>query len=275
LHLLAYKGIGVFPDSGANLPTQLWIAARYFESVSLLIAPSFLGRKFPHNLLFLSLAAVAALLLFSIFFWRIFPDCYLSGSGLTPFKIISEYVISAFLLTACLRIWLRRNQFERDVFLLALISIVLTACAEITFTAYLSVYGPANLIGHLLKIISFYLLYRAIIVTGLRRPHALLFRDLDKKRQKLQEVNRQLTGEISERVKVEREKNELISELQQALIEIKTLRGILPICSFCKKIRDDEGYWSQVEVYVANHSEADFSHSVCPACLEQHYKDYL
>lgn len=62
-------------------------------------------------------------------------------------------------------------------------------------------------------------------------------------------------------------------ELQKALSEIKILQGILPICATCKKIRDDQGYWQQVESYVSKHSEASFSHSVCPGCLKDYYKD--
>lgn len=62
-------------------------------------------------------------------------------------------------------------------------------------------------------------------------------------------------------------------ELEKALQEVKTLQGILPICSFCKKIRDDQGYWNQVEVYVRDRSEADFSHSVCPDCMARHYPE--
>ena len=62
--------------------------------------------------------------------------------------------------------------------------------------------------------------------------------------------------------------------LEQALKEIKTLRGIVPICANCKKIRDDEGYWTQVEVYVQNHSEATFSHSICPGCAKKLYPDF-
>lgn len=56
-------------------------------------------------------------------------------------------------------------------------------------------------------------------------------------------------------------------ELEQRLHEIKTLRGLLPICSYCKKIRDDKGYWNQIEGYVTEHSEALFSHGICPACM--------
>lgn len=61
--------------------------------------------------------------------------------------------------------------------------------------------------------------------------------------------------------------------LQKAFDQIKTLRGILPICMHCKKIRDDRGYWNQVEVYVRDHSEADFSHGICPECIEKLYPE--
>lgn len=63
-------------------------------------------------------------------------------------------------------------------------------------------------------------------------------------------------------------------ELAKALAEVKILRGIIPICSFCKKIRDDEGFWQQVEVYVQHHSEAAFSHSICPECIKKECPDY-
>lgn len=61
--------------------------------------------------------------------------------------------------------------------------------------------------------------------------------------------------------------------LEDALAEIKTLRGILPICSHCKQIRDDQGYWHKIESYIQSHSEAAFSHGVCPDCIEKYYPD--
>ncbi|MDD3814837.1 MAG: hypothetical protein PHZ02_09335 [Desulfocapsaceae bacterium] len=64
-----------------------------------------------------------------------------------------------------------------------------------------------------------------------------------------------------------------VAKLEKALAEVKTLRGILPICSFCKKIRADDDSWHQIEVYVKERSEADFSHGICPACLKQHYPE--
>jgi DNA-binding NtrC family response regulator len=74
-----------------------------------------------------------------------------------------------------------------------------------------------------------------------------------------------------ERKQIERERDKLILELQQALAEVKKLGGLLPICSSCKKIRDDRGYWHQVEQYIAAHSEAQFSHGVCEDCMRKLY----
>jgi len=67
----------------------------------------------------------------------------------------------------------------------------------------------------------------------------------------------------------------LNAELQKALAEVKRLSGLLPICSACKKIRDDEGYWHQVEVYIRDHTDADFSHGLCPDCARKLYPDYF
>ena len=72
---------------------------------------------------------------------------------------------------------------------------------------------------------------------------------------------------------LEKEQKDLINELKNALGEIKTLRGIVPICSHCKKIRDDKGYWNQIEEYISRHSEAVFSHGICQECAEKYYPE--
>jgi sigma-B regulation protein RsbU (phosphoserine phosphatase) len=76
-------------------------------------------------------------------------------------------------------------------------------------------------------------------------------------------------------VKLERSLREKNKELSEALAQVKELKGLLPICMFCKKIRKDKNYWQQVEEYLAEHTDADFSHSLCPECLEEHYPDYV
>ncbi len=73
------------------------------------------------------------------------------------------------------------------------------------------------------------------------------------------------------RSRIDRERETLIAELNEALEQVKTLRGIIPICSHCKKIRDDKGCWHRVEEYVSAHSEAVFSHSICVTCMEGLY----
>ena len=71
----------------------------------------------------------------------------------------------------------------------------------------------------------------------------------------------------------DKEKSVVIAELQKALKKVKTLSGFLPICASCKKIRDDQGYWNQIEAYISEHSEAEFSHGICPECAEKLYPD--
>jgi len=80
--------------------------------------------------------------------------------------------------------------------------------------------------------------------------------------------------DITKRKEIEADREKLIGKLQDALKKIKTLRGIIPICAACKKIRDDKGYWNQIEIYLRDHSEADFSHGICPECVKKLYPDY-
>ena len=82
-----------------------------------------------------------------------------------------------------------------------------------------------------------------------------------------------LEDEVALRKKSESEKEHLITELEEALKQVKTLRGILPICSYCKKIRNNEGDWDQIEAYIQEHSEAEFSHGICQECAKKYYPD--
>jgi len=186
VHTLGYRGMEIFHGYTANLPTQLWIAARYMESLSLLIAPLFLTRRLRTDLVLIVYALVTALVLGSVFYWHIFPMCFVEGVGLTPFKKISEYVISIILIGAITLLFQKRKEFDEKVFRLLVAAMVITIAAELAFTFYISAYGFSNLVGHYFKIISFYLIYKAIIETGLTRPYALLFRNLKRNEEALQ-----------------------------------------------------------------------------------------
>ena len=80
---------------------------------------------------------------------------------------------------------------------------------------------------------------------------------------------------ITRRKQAEKEREKLIAELQDAASKIKILRGMLPICTSCKKIRDDKGYWKQIESYIREHSEAEFTHSMCPICAKKFYPEFF
>jgi PAS domain S-box-containing protein len=81
-------------------------------------------------------------------------------------------------------------------------------------------------------------------------------------------------ADITEQKQAEEALKQERDKLQDALAKVKTLSGLLPICANCKKIRDDKGYWNQIEAYIHDHSEADFSHSICPECAKKLYPEF-
>ncbi len=178
-HTLSYKGMAIFTDYDfyAN---QVWIAARYLESLTLLFFFTFVGtrKRIPFHAVFLGYAFLTATLLAAIFYWRIFPVCFVEGEGLTPFKKISEYIICLILAGALVAAHKNRRGMGEAVYRLLAGSILLTIGGELAFTFYISNYGFSNLVGHLLKIGSFYLVYKAIIETGLKNPFDVIFRKL-------------------------------------------------------------------------------------------------
>jgi signal transduction histidine kinase len=199
VHTLAYSGMPVFSKGGANLPTELWIAARYLESLALLVAPLVLGRQLRAEFLFMTGAVLTALILLSIFAWPVFPNCYIEGVGITPFKRVSEYVICALLLVAGWLLLSKRQAFDPRVLRWLMWSIAATIGSELAFTFYVDVYDFSNLVGHFLKIIAFYLVYKAIIVTGMTEPYALLLREVNEAREQLVRVNANLEDQVRQR----------------------------------------------------------------------------
>jgi len=186
VHTLAYKGMGVFPGNGSDLPTQLWIAARYFQSITFFIATLFIGKSITRNrdydagIIFAACAVGCGLLLASIFSWHIFPACFIDGVGLTPFKIASEYIISIILIATVVILVIKRQSFETGVWQLLIAAQVFLILGELAFSSYISVYGFMNMLGHLFRVVSVYLFYRAFVVVGLTRPYDLLLRELKK-----------------------------------------------------------------------------------------------
>lgn len=188
LHTLSYKGMGVFEHADGNLATQLWIASRYLESGSLAAAFFFLKKKSSAPLILAGYILLCSALLAAIFLWEIFPLCFSSSGGLTTFKIISEYLISAVLSLTLVLLFIYKAHFEKNVFLLLFASVLLTIISELFFTFYISVYDLSNLVGHMLKVLSFICIFIAIVQKGLKRPYDLMFREVIHKDHKLQEA---------------------------------------------------------------------------------------
>jgi PAS domain S-box-containing protein len=186
VHTLTYKGMNVITGYDSNLPTQLWIAARYLQSLSFMAASGLLflqksggmdlSARAPYRLL-ASYAVITAMLLFAIFA-RVFPVCFVEGSGLTPFKHISEYVICAILTGATVLLWQSRRYLDQEMLRTLMAAIILSILSELAFTLYTDVYGLFYKLGHILKVIVFFALYKAIVQIGIQKPYTLLARDL-------------------------------------------------------------------------------------------------
>jgi signal transduction histidine kinase len=198
LHTLAYEGMGVFPQPGANLATQLWISARYMQSLSFLMALFFITRQVKARNLLAGYAIATTLILLSIFVWGNFPTSYINGVGLTAFKKLSEYLIAFILMASMLALVRYREHFDPGVLFWLVASIGSAILAELAFTEYIGVYDISNMIGHLLKIASFYFIYKAIVVTGLVQPYDLMFRNLKQSEEALLKAQ----DELEERVRL-------------------------------------------------------------------------
>ncbi len=177
-HTLTYTGLGIFSFTTPEPGIQLWLAARYLEAIVLVTAPYYLNHNLQRSHSLLIVGAVAApLALF--FFSGPLPPMFIEGQGLTPFKVFNEYIIMAVLAIAALLLWQKRNLLEPRILWMLLLSIALTICAELAFTFYISVYGLSNLVGHIFKLFSFWLIFLATVQTTLEKPFLAMARGAD------------------------------------------------------------------------------------------------
>lgn len=173
VHTLVYKGMNIYPIEIANPATQFWIGTRFSEAMLLLVAPLFFTRRVNRGIAFIGFGIVSVIL-YTLIMTGNFPDAYIEGEGLTQFKVNSEYFIIALLAAALAHLIRNRVHIEPSIFSLLAFSIVLTMIAELSFTFYVSVYGLSNLVGHILKLFSFWLIFIAIVRTNLQKPYISL-----------------------------------------------------------------------------------------------------
>ncbi len=147
-----------------NLHIQLWIAARYIENLSLLIAPFLIGRRINFAGIFIFYAALTTFLFGAIFYWRFFPDCYIEASGLTNFEMESEYALAQMLVASIgLLVW-RFSFFNRRVLIWLGSAMVSSMSSEISFSPYMKDYRFPSIAGHIFMVVSYVLIFGAIVM---------------------------------------------------------------------------------------------------------------
>lgn len=176
VHALSYKGINIIPNSDADTSIQFWIITRYFEALLLVSAPWFLNHNLQRKKFLTAFGIGAVTVIYIILFTDIFPQAYVEGKGLTPFKVISEYIIITILILAIVYLKKHEDLLEKNIVNIMVISITLTMFAELAFTFYVDVYGLSNLVGHLFKMFSFWLIFMAMVKTTLKEPFLVMSR---------------------------------------------------------------------------------------------------
>jgi PAS domain S-box-containing protein len=219
MHVLGNKNMGVFPAYG-NLGPTFYIASRYLLSVSLLCAPLFIHQRVKAPVVLGAYTLVCALVVLSVFYWKVFPICIVEGVGLTPFKVVSDYIICLILAGSIVLLLRHRESFDPRVLRIIVSSIVLSIAAGLTFTLYTDPFGITNMMGHLFQLASFYMVYIAFIETSLTKPHEILFRELKQNEEKLIQNLRKLDD-------ANMVLNQEITERKQAQLELERMRNLL------------------------------------------------
>ncbi len=198
MHTLTYTGMNIIP-SPIYYANQFWIATRFFESLMILLGFTFIALKRPLNrtLLLAAYGIITTAIILSIMVFEVFPICYIEGVGQTPFKIYSEYVIIAILLTSLVVLIRKGQHFEKEIRQLLFWSIVFAVISEFCFTMYVQNYDFINKLGHIFKITSFFLIFKANVQSGFTRPMETFFHDLKISEEKIREYNSELEKQVA------------------------------------------------------------------------------
>jgi signal transduction histidine kinase len=224
LHLFSLEGTGIIADGNVNTSTQLVIAGRYLESISFILAVFFAGELYLQSrinkinrdrriVLAFSVYLLAILsILGLIFVWNVFPDAYNQETGVTRFKFISSYINLAVLLVSAVVIHKRKDMFSHRVFKLLFLAITLLIVTKLPFSVYTNFSGGLNAIGHYTKIVSYYLLYLAIVKTGITNPQEMLYLELQKSKEREELLGSILRHDILNKLQLIRAYQESIEE---------------------------------------------------------------
>ena len=181
LHTLSYKGAGIIDARGGNLPTQFWLAGRIFEALCFLVAVWAPQRRYSERWLIGVLSALFAALVSAVFA-DLLPAAFLPGSGVTPFKMGTEFTVVALYASVLLLLRRRSGDYDPAIYALLCLSVTAKLTTELCFLWYTDVFGLTHLIGHLLKILGAWAFLKAVVDSGVRRPQSLIFGALSRER---------------------------------------------------------------------------------------------
>jgi diguanylate cyclase (GGDEF)-like protein/PAS domain S-box-containing protein len=229
LHLLSYPGMNLLPGIDAGLGSQLWLAARLLQSGALAAAPLFMERRLSQGRL-LAIYALITMILSLVALFHQFPAGAVVGLGLTIQQVIGEGVICLLLVASLVLLAHRRSSFDPGVLRRLMASVALMLVAEVTLAIDDPGAGIADFVGHLLYILSFWFIYRAVISIGLSKPYNLLLRELKQSEEKYHALMDYASDAIvlvddgGSLVEVNRKAEELLGYSRRELLDINFAR---------------------------------------------------
>ncbi len=186
LHLFSFTGIGIFSSAGSDLYTQSGLLSRYLEATALLLAPLFLRRKINLYTVTGIYALVTILMYGAVYVWGFMPRTFVPGTGVTAFKNINEFIVIVLFSGALFHVRKKKTFLPAQTLGLLTAGLVLAICVEIPLLNYDREFGVMYSLSHFIKLLSFYLFYRAILNVGLLKPFEMVFLDLTNSAKALQ-----------------------------------------------------------------------------------------
>ena len=238
LHAVLFENL--FSPNRHSPSVEIWFVARFLQSFALLSAPLFVSRKIRPGLVLTGFAIVSTALV-ALAWTGALPDYYHPGKGMAEAKRVSDHFVAGIQILSIGALWWVRRHFDRDVFQLLVLSILFSIAAQLSANVYTDAYEYNSIFGHYLTVVSFYLLYKAIIVIGLNRPYDLLFREMKRSEEKIlaardeletrvaerteeiRVVNAQLERELAERIRMEEERERTSHLLRESESRFRSL----------------------------------------------------
>jgi PAS domain S-box-containing protein len=206
-HIFTYKGMSIiFPGGSQSIVVQFWISGRYLTALTLLGSAIMIYKNFKRfrtYFIFFTYFILTFAVVVSILYFKIFPQCYILGKGLTEFKIVSEYIVSTIYIVVAIMFFNLRKNMDFKFFLYLEFYLLSMVASELLFTNFFSPFDWTNVWSHIIRVISYFFLYKAIFETGLRRPYTVLYHKINKIGHELNKASNKLKQEEQQRIMIE------------------------------------------------------------------------